>query len=119
MTDNPLTVVGGYAARITREDLDQWCATQNHHPLTAKNGWWYVVKRTDGSWYVDKLEGWRAEEARSHARGERTNWYRGTSEDMAACHAFARKCLDQGMTQFEFNDLVQRTGGCPVVQREG
>ena len=101
--------------RLTEEDLRQWAARMNQHPFVIGQGWWFVVrKRPEGvGWYTDKLEGWRATEARDHARGVKTQWYRGTQADMAAIHAYVRRCLGAGMTQAEFNEHVRRTGGCP------
>ena len=84
---------------------------------------WYIVQRhTHGSrmtYAVVKIEGWRAVEMISKAKGRPVQWYRPSPDDAAAIHAFARRCMEQDWTQGDFNDFVRRTGGCKPAASDG
>jgi hypothetical protein len=113
---NPLDDNDGWLGKppgMNEEDLRQFCADANAMRFVKAYGWWYFVRKDDlGRLFVDKAEGPRAAEMRARASGERIEWYRPTPEDSAAIHAFARRMMDQDMTQAEFNEFVRRTGGC-------
>lgn len=102
------------------EDLLQWCADRNASRLSQRMQWWYFVRKGEaGQHYVDKLEGWRAEEARARAAGKPIEWYKPTPEDSAAIKAFVERCASQNMTMAEFRQFVRRTGGAQRAVAEG
>ena len=106
----------GRAPGLTEEDLRQWCALENRREMTMQAGWWFFVRKSDaGVHFVDRLEGWKAQEAHGRAARRPVQWYRPTPADTASIHAFVRRCMENGLSQYEFNELVRRTGGAPLA----
>ena len=106
--------------RMDLEDLHQWCAIQNQRKMSIRLSWWYFVRKgEDGGHFIDKMEGWRADEARARAAMRPPEYYRAPPEDTAAIHAFVRRCMDQGMEPWEFSEFVKRTGGAERVVADG
>lgn len=102
----------GQAPRMDEEALRQWAAEQNAKPLSLRASWWYYVRRNeDGRWFVDKLEGIAAEDARARAQRRPLKEFKPTDADLANIREFVANCVSQGMTQAEFNRMVDRTGG--------
>lgn len=94
-------------------DLHMWCADRNAWAERLGMDWWYrVISRPlpDGSprLEVEKIEGWRAREARAASKGERIEWFKPTEEDVSAIHAKVARFIEQNphCTQAEFNRLV-------------
>lgn len=105
---------------MTLEDLWQWCADANQRRFVIAASWWYFVRKgEDGRHFVDKLEGWRAQEARARVAGKPIEWFKPTPEDSAAIRAFVDRCAEQEMTMAEFRQFVARTGGANRAAGQG
>lgn len=92
-------------------DLQHWCDERNAWAKRLGVDWWYrVTKRQleDGSHRreVEKLEGFRAIEARAWAERRPIKAWEPKPGEVEAIHANVRKCIERGMTQAEFNRLV-------------
>ncbi|MDR2880500.1 MAG: hypothetical protein LBV29_01170 [Azoarcus sp.] len=111
-----------WKAGNTAENLQIVCDERNDWARRIGADWWYrviTIERGEGKvCTVEKLEGRKARDEQARAGGTRIEWYRPTLADLASIHAFARRCMEQDMTQQEFNALVQRTGGAPIAQVE-
>ncbi len=107
-----------WKAENSTASLQIWCDERNAWAKSIGADWWYRVVTVDRDGtkirQAEKLEGWRALEERAKAESRAApEHYKGTDADIAAIHAYAARCVADGMTQAEFNTHVRRTGGCP------
>lgn len=103
------------ARQLGTESLQEWCDDGNEFARRIGADWWYRVSRRDvegrQTFYVEKLEGIRAVEERARAEGKPIRPWKPTPEEIAKIHAFTAKCAAEGMTQTEFNRMVDRGRG--------
>lgn len=99
------------------EALQHSCDERNAWAKRIGVDWWWRVITIDRGGEpartTEKLEGWRAVEERDKSEGRRTEWYKPTDADLESINQFIAKCMDNDLSQKEFNQLVRKTGGAP------
>lgn len=94
-------------------DLAAWCNEQNARAMNKGMEFWYVViRRRDANGQmvpdVDRLDGWRAREAQDRWRGKVKPPFKPTPAEAAAIHKRIGELIREGITQAEFNEMVER-----------
>lgn len=114
MTKNPLLSDAadrwiGAEPKATVEDLRAWCADMNFRPISIRAEWWYYVRRNEhGFHFVEKLEGWRARQARASAAGKPIQWFHPGPEEANAIHKRVAQLIRNGVDWEDFRIMVER-----------
>ncbi|GGN49488.1 hypothetical protein GCM10011349_20150 [Novosphingobium indicum] len=97
-------------------DLERMVEDGNREARAKGMDWFFriaVRHMPDGSRqrYVERLEGWRAEEARRTDAGERSGYWKPEPGEVEDINIRVSRFVSEGWSQHEFNEHVRRTGG--------